>query len=283
MHKGDCIFMKKTRANKVLCGLVLLGAQLFGFAEAVETEYLFSVVPQQSASKTAKTWGPVVRYLAEQTGHNLRLRTYKSIDVFERALHRGEADLSYMNPLQYVTSHEKQGYLAFAKAKGKRIKGILVVKKDSPIHTLKQLDGTRLAFPSPGAFAATLLVRADLLQQGVSVTPVYVRSHDSGYLNVTKGRFVASGGVLRTFNNMDANVRDQLRILHTTSAYTPHAIAAHPRVPAVVVTDVQQALLGMAKNENGRKLLQGLKIKAWEKAQNNDWDDVRALNFEGIR
>ena len=38
--------------------------------------YKFSVVPQQSASKTAMIWKPILRYLHEKTGHkNVFVRT----------------------------------------------------------------------------------------------------------------------------------------------------------------------------------------------------------------
>ena len=179
-------------------------------------EYTFSVAPQQSASKTVKIWSPVIQYLNTQTGHHFKLMVYKSIPDFKRALMTGKPDLSYMNPYHYIVFHQKQGYQPLVKAKQKKIKGILVVKKDGSIQNATQLSGAKLAFPSPGAFGASRLTQDWLKQQGVNFTPVYVRSHDSGYLNVVQGRFPASGGVLRTLNNMPSEIRKKLRILHTT-------------------------------------------------------------------
>lgn len=250
---------------------------------AAEKGYVFSIVPQQSASKTVRIWGPVLRYVSNKTGHHLRLKIYKDIPTFEGSLHQGNSDFSYMNPYHYVVFHDTPGYEAFAKAKDKRIKGILVVKKDGPIQSVSQLEGAEIAFPSPAAFAASLLIRGWLDQQGVTFTPVYVRSHDSGYLNVSKGRFPASGGVIRTLKNMKTSVRDQLQILHTTPGYTPHAIAAHPRVPTEVVHAVQKAFLSMDQDETGRKLLKALKIKGWEEGRDNDWGDVRALDLKELQ
>jgi len=39
-------------------------------------EYTFSVVPQQSASKTVKIWSPVIQYLNTQTEHHFKLMVY---------------------------------------------------------------------------------------------------------------------------------------------------------------------------------------------------------------
>lgn len=266
--KNSCILGKALLLNIILFSVPVNAA-----------EYSFSIVPQQSPSKTAKTWGPVLSHLSKQTGHTLKLKTYRSIPEFENALSLGHSDLSYMNPYHYTVFHERSGYQALAKAKNKRIKGILVVKKDSPIQSVAELEGTKLAFPSPAAFAASILPRGGLGQQGIQFNPTYVGSHDSSYLNVAQGRFAAGGGVMRTFNNMKPRVRDKLRILHTTQGYTPHAVAAHSRVPTSVVQAIQKALLNMDQSDDGRKIVKGLKVKGWEKASNSDWDDVRALSM----
>jgi len=250
---------------------------------AAEKIYPFSVVPQQSATKTLKVWGPIVRYLSLKSGHKLKLKIAKDIPTFEQWLMEGRSDFACMSPYHYTTSHSRQGYQALARAMEKHLKGIIVVKKQGPVQKVEQLQNTRLAFPAPTAFGASLLPRRWLLQQGIIFTPMYVRSHDSVYMNVALGRFPAGGGVMRTLRNMPPEIRDQLRILHTTEGYTPHAFAAHPRVPKEVVTDVRRVLLMMDQNQEGRSLLQGLKVKGWEKAVDANWDDIRALKLEAIQ
>ena len=79
---------------------------------------------------------------------------------------------------------------------------------------------------------------------------------------------------------MDSAVSDQLRILWTTPPYTPHAIAAHPRVPGDVVTKVQAAMTAMAEDPIGAHLLDGIKFKGIKPAENGEWDDVRALDID---
>lgn len=158
--------------------------------QADETVYTFSVVPQQSATKTAKIWAPVLKQLGQKTGYRFKLKTAKNIPVFEQRLLNAESDFSYMNPYHYTVFHEKSGYNAIAKAKDKRIRGIVVVRKDSKIKSIEELNGKNLAFPSPAAFAASILPRGYFNQQGIKITPKYVSSHDSVYSNVAKGFMV---------------------------------------------------------------------------------------------
>jgi len=256
-----------------------LGMALPVAAIADPVSLSFAIVPQQSASKLARLWTPILNYLGERTGYRLRFRTAQNIPAFEQRLLDGEYDLSYMNPYHYTTFHRAPGYRAFARARDKRIKGIIVVRKDSPVKELREFAGQTLAFPSPAAFAASVLPRARFRAEGIAITPKYVSSHDSVYRTVARGLYPAGGGVIRTFNNVAPAISDQLRILWTTRPYTPHAIAAHPRVPARVVQRLQQAMLAMERDPQGKKLLDSIKIKGFERAEDRDWDDVRALGI----
>jgi phosphonate transport system substrate-binding protein len=180
------------------------------------TPLSFAIVPQQSATKLAKLWAPILRYIGEKSGCALKFRTAKDIPTFEDRLLSGEYDLAYMNPYHYTLLHEKQGYLAFAKQRDKLLAGVIVTRTDGDIREIAQLDSATLCFPSPAAFAASMLPRAFLQSQGLHFTAKYVSSHDSVYRNVAMGRYPAGGGIQRTFNNIDKKIRDQFTF------YIPH-------------------------------------------------------------
>lgn len=243
--------------------------------------YTFAVVPQHAASKIVRLWTPILDWIGQHSGHQLKVVTAKNIPEFERQLAAGHYDFAYMNPYHFVVFNQSPGYQALAHQKNKRIKGIIVTHKDSPYQSLKELSGSKLAFPSPAAFAASLLTRASLQQGDVSFTPQYVSSHDSVYMTVAKGIFPAGGGVVRTLNNMPEEIRTQLRVLWESPGYTPHAIASHPRIPEQVRIDIQQALLSMGQQQDSMQLLKALSFKqGFSEATNATWDDIRALNIQ---
>jgi phosphonate transport system substrate-binding protein len=237
------------------------------------------IVPQQNATKLARLWTPICKYLSKQTGYRFVFKTAKDIPTFEKRLAAGEYDIAYMNPYHYTVFSIDPGYRAIAKETNKRIQGIIVVKKDSPYQSIAELSGKTLAFPAPAAFAASVLPRAYLKTNQIEISPRYVRSHDSVYLTVSKGLYPAGGGIQRTFNNMPESIRQQLRILWKTPGYTPHAFAVHPRLPAAVVRDTAGALIAMSTNEEGGKLLKNLNFNPIGSAKDEDWDDVRELGI----
>ena len=259
--------------------LLAISISLIPVEVSAETLTL-GIVPQQSAKKLARLWTPVLSYLSEKSGHQIKFATAKDIPTFEKRLARSEYDLSYMNPYHYTVFHRSPGYQAFANQKNKRIKGIVVVAKDSTLSALDQLEGQGMAFPSPAAFAASVLPRARLNQDQISVTSRYVGSHDSVYLGVSRGFFQAGGGVMRTFNNTAPEVREKLRVLWTTDTFTPHAFAAHPRVSKEAVQQIQQAMLAMNDDPAGKALLKSINFKGFQAASNEDWDDVRGLGLD---
>lgn len=264
---------------KLLLALVLASYTLAAPAKP-PTSYSFGIVPQQSASKLARLWAPLLAKVSTDAGIRLQFATAPNIPTFEERLADGHYDFAYMNPYHYTVFHESPGYRALAKARDKRIKGIIVVRKDDPIEQLGELDGTSLAFPAPAAFAASILPRAQLSSLNLAFQPVYVSSHDSVYRTVAMGLFPAGGGVIRTFNNVAREIREQLRILWKSDGYTPHAIAAHPRVEPHAFERIQAALVRLDEDESGVGLLEKLKINGLVAATNADWDDVRGLNIE---
>ena len=249
-------------------------------AEMNQQTLTFGIVPQQSAAKLARMWTPLLEYLYKQTGQHLHFSTAPDIPEFERRLANGDYDLAYMNPYHYTTFHRSPGYQAFAKQKDKKLRGIVVVRADSPYHDFGEFADQALAFPAPAAFAASIVTRAHFSSLRIPIIPKYVSSHDSVYRSVAKGIYPAGGGIMRTFNGLEAEIREQLRIFWTSDPYTPHAFAAHPRVPADTVAAILEEMQQLDKSEQGRQLLKEITFKGIIAANDADWNDIRALNID---
>ncbi|MEO0398947.1 MAG: phosphate/phosphite/phosphonate ABC transporter substrate-binding protein [Pseudomonadota bacterium] len=249
------------------------------FAHADDDTVLsVGIVPQQSASRLAAMWVPVLKEWSMKSGHHLQFATAKDIPTFEACLTIGAYDIAYMNPYHYTVFHEASGYEAFAKQSDKQLKGLLVAHHDSEISKLSDLEGVEVAFPSPAAFGASVIPRAELRKNGVMSTPKYVNSHDSVYRAVSAGLMPAGGGVLRTFKTVAPAIRAQLKIVYETDGYTPHAFAAHPETPKSTIDAIFTAMT--ATSEQKPDVIARIGMVGVEAARNEDWNDVRALNLQ---
>jgi len=252
--------------------------------EATETEpewdgqtVTFGVVPQQSASRLAAMWSPILARVSEDLGVRVEFRTTKDIPTFEACLAAGIYDFAYMNPVHYTIFSESGGYDAVARQSDKKLRGLLVVSQDSDIASIQDLEGANIAFPSSGAFGASVVPRAELRARGISFSPEYVRSHDSVYRAVAAGLMPAGGGVQRTFGAIEEELRAQLRVVYSTDGYTPHAIAAHDTVPVEIRAALLSILLDISTN--APDLAASIGMNGFERALDDDWDDVRSLGL----
>lgn len=237
----------------------------------------FGVTPQLSAARLAEKWVPAIRHLADRTGLDLQFHTAKDILTFDRRIAEGEYDIAYMNPHYYTAVHKKPGYEAFARERDQRLVGIVVVHRDSAYRNLEDLAGTVLAFPTPFAFAASIVTRAELRARGIPFTAQFAAAHDSVYHAVAKGLVAGGGGVVRSLETVSPEIRGQLRVLWESRSFTPHPFAAHPRVPKEAVAKLQAAMVAMDADPEGAALLKNIRFKGIAAARDEEWEDVRAI------
>ncbi len=252
-------------------------------AQSAVAVYTFGVVPQYPPRKLYAIWHPIITELERRTGLSFRLITTLTIQDFERQYLAGSFDFVYMNPYFIVTAAERQGYIPLV-ADARPLRGILVTAAHGPIRRVEDLAGKVVAFPSPNALGASLLIRADLDRLfHTAVKPLYVKTHSSVYLHVVQGLAAAGGGVEKTFEEQDRTVRDALRILYRTRAMPSHPVAAHPRVAAAIRDRVQQAFLAMGKTRRGRKLLAPVPIAEIKRVSLADYLPMRSWGLESYR
>ena len=253
-----------TRPNRraVLGSALALATWRAGAQATAGSSWSLAVVPQFPAAKLHRDWTPLVERIARDTGVRLTLRLPSSIPKFEAELLAGEPDFVYLNPYHQVMAHRALGYLPLVRD-SQPLTGILVVRRDAALNTLRELDGKDIAFPAPNAFGASLWMRALLAErEKISIRPQYVQTHSNVYRQVVSGRAVAGGGIGITLAQESPAVQGELRVLFETPGAAPHPVSAHPRVPAAVRQAVAQALLRMAADTPGQTLLHDVQLPA---------------------
>jgi phosphonate transport system substrate-binding protein len=222
--------------------------------------YTFDVVPQLTAAKIYTTWSPLLQRVGQEAGLCFELRVSPTIPEFEQKLLKGEPEFVFLNPYHAVLAYQKKKYQPLLADSEDLLTGILVVRADSPIKSLDELKGKNVSFPAPNAFAASLLIRAELAKKKIDINPVFVKTHSNVYRSVIGKDALAGGGVNNTLDNEAPEVRQQLRVLFETPAYTPHPVATHPSVPAAVRERFLKAMLKLTQDDDGRKLLDGINL-----------------------
>lgn len=258
---------------KKIIMILLLSSFLFS------QEIVIGVVPQQSPLELSKTWLKIVEYLNNKTGLQIVFKTEQSIPLFEEKLYSGEYDISYMNPYHFTVAHEKQKYSAFLRSK-ENIVGIVLARKDD-VFDVNNLKDKTFLFPSPNAFAATLIIKYELKQLynfdiDKDAKVLYVNTHDSVYKGIARETGDFGGGIIRTYDNFkEEDDKNKISIVYQTKDYPSHPFAYHPRVDKKTVQLLEKAFLEMPE-----ELKQSLSIKEFMHTTSLEYDAIKKLNMK---
>jgi len=239
------------------------------------------IVPQVPPREIVSSWSPVLRQVGQRSGQCLVLVVAPSIPAFEQQLRSGQLDFAFMNPYHQLMAQRWRGFIPLVRDGQSQLEGILVVRKDSPVRRLADLNGATVAFPAPNAFAASLLPRALLSRAGIRITPSYVRTHSNVYRAVILGSSLAGGGVNNTLQRERPEVRQRLRVLWRTPPFPAHPFSAAATVPLTVRRRVQEAFLDLGRTAQGRQLLAKVQLPQVVKADHaRDYAPLAALGLE---
>jgi phosphonate transport system substrate-binding protein len=268
----------RTCITRVFGSLILL---IVSFSSPA-AGYTLAVVPQATPAEAHRHWAPFAEQVQRATGQHLTVRVYRTFDEFETDLVNGFADFAYMNPYHFLMARKAQGYLPLVRDGSRSLSGLLLVRRDSPLKSIKDLNGKDIAFPDPNAFAASIYMRAQLQERGnIRFTPRYLTTHANVYRHVILGSVAAGAGVNVTFARELPETRAELRVLYETPGTAPHPLCAHPRVPASVRESVSRAVLEMGKNDNGRGLLKRVDlIQPVRASYERDYQPLEKLGLE---
>ncbi|MBI5286654.1 MAG: phosphate/phosphite/phosphonate ABC transporter substrate-binding protein [Deltaproteobacteria bacterium] len=273
-------------SKSLFCLFCLLGTLAFPSPLHPQGRIVFGVVPFQSPSKSARMFMPLADYLSEKTVLKVDFVVAPDFKVYQERMERGEYDITFSNPFQYIVANSKAGYIAFAKVAREPFTGIILVRRDSGIKGVEELRGKTIAFAYPTAWAAAVQTRKWLeVNYGIDyyrdMKPRFVGSHDSAILAVFTRVTDAAGAIPHEFRTMNEKVKRELVVIGETTPHPQMPFAHHPRLDKGIVEKIKRTLLALDRSTpEGRKILDALEREGFEEADDKEYDIVRALADE---
>ncbi len=254
-------------------------------APAVAQEPLkLGVHPYLSASDLVKRFTPLAEYLGRAIGQPVAVEISNAYSAHIQKIGQGTLDIAFMGPASYVILTDRFGkrplLAAFVTKEGKVFHGRIMVRADSPIRSLEQLKGKRFVFGDRDSTMSHFVPRWLLLKSGVDVkdfaNATYVSNHDNIALGILSGVFDAGAVKEEIFRIYEPQ---GLRSLARSPAVADHLFVAREGLPEKTVRAIRQALLGLTKTEEGRKILSGIRNDVIDlaPAQDRDYDTLRKI------
>lgn len=247
-------------------------------------EYIFAPHPLLNAQKLAEVYGAMLDHInAGLTGERIRLKleASRSYTAFNEKLLRREVHFALPNPYQTVLAQDC-GYLIFGKADNdETFRGVVILRKDSPIRTVQELRGATVSFPAPTALAATMMPELFFKEQGLDprkdMTQLFVGTHESAMLNVCMGATVAACTWPAAWENFKKDHPDKAKIIEVrwqTSNLPSNGLIVRDDVPETVRKKVANAFFSLGETPEGQRILHMASTSRYVPADNSTYAPV---------
>ncbi len=244
----------KRQFIRMASALALATALLPTVGQAQAPSYTFSPVNQYDINLTASYWNPIIAYVSEKSGVNLKLKIGRtSADTTSYVLTK-EVEFVFTNHL-FTPEREQLGWKVFGRRQSPALQGQIVVPADSPITDLAQLKGQEVAFAGPEAFIVYKVPYAHLLSKGIPVKVVFTGNQTAAFAQLVSGKVMASGANSQLVEGYSRRENKKFRVLWSSEPYLDLALMASGKVPDKDVKAVAAAFTEMGKDPRGRDIL----------------------------
>lgn len=215
-------------------------------------EFRFSFDLRTSPQEDSRQYQPFLDYLAQATGYKFRLHFVRKDQTMAEQIANGAVQFASVGAVSSIQAQLSAGATPLARGINKEGKAsyraMIVVAPNSPIKSLADLRGKRMAFGSINSTQGHLIPRIMLKEAGLDLQDLasydYTGSHQNCANAVISGKADACG----MQDTLAITLADgkQLNILKTSREYPSSGIIASPDVAAAILGKVRQALIDFA-------------------------------------
>ncbi|MHC4514453.1 MAG: phosphate/phosphite/phosphonate ABC transporter substrate-binding protein [Planctomycetota bacterium] len=242
----------------------------------------FGVYTSDKATTMYRKFTPVLEHLQERLEKQLHrsvdteLRIYKTYNEALEAFVAGKVDFVRFGPASYVLARARDPKIELLamelKGGRKSFKGMIIVRRDSPIQELADLRGRSFAFGDRNSTIGRYLAQGKLLAAKIRAQDLsyhaFLGRHDRVFRAVQYGDYDAGSVKENTYTKL--NKKNQLRVLVKFDNVTKPWIARSGLNPSVTAA-LRSALLGA----NDKKALASLKVDGFVRATDEDFAPIR--------
>jgi phosphonate transport system substrate-binding protein len=228
-------------------------------------------------AKKIKAFQPLADYLGAHLGQlgitSAEVKIAPDQDTMIKWLKDGTVDLYFDSPYLAMIMNDQAGaqiILRSWKSGLAEYKGLILVRKDSGIKSLADLNGHVIAFDDPTSTTAYMLPLAYMIEGGLKVVEVTsadssVPADEAGYLfatgqdNVTAwlvtGKVSAGAFGSHDLKDVPADVMDQFAVLVETEALPRFLVLVRPGMDQAEVDAIKALLVGLDQTPEGPDIL----------------------------
>ena len=251
-------------------------------------------IPSVEAGVLATNGEHVKKYLEQATGYKFEVAIPQSYVAVVEAFGAKRADVAAINTFGYILAHEKYGAtakLTVLRYNQATYSGQIVVRADSKIKDLKDLNGKKFAFVDPASTSGYLLPMKLFADNGIKpketvfgmkhdnvISMVYQKQVDGGATFYSPPEKNEIQDARRLVKTQYPDVEEKIKILKTTGEIPNDPIIFRADLPEEMKTKITDAFMAYVKTEDGKAAFKALYgVTDLQKATDKDYDGVRDM------
>jgi phosphonate transport system substrate-binding protein len=292
--------------SMILAAGLLAACGTTGSSSYVPKELKVQFVPSQNAETLEAKAKPLEKLLGDKLGIPVKVSVSTSYNTIIEAMASKQVDIGFLPPSAYVLAHDEKKPAAadillqaqrfgVEDATGKPTtelvdfyKSMIIVKADSPIKTLKDLKGKKIAWQDVTSAAGYTYPAYVLKKAGIDpekdVTGITLKGHDKGVLAVVNGEVDAAAVFQDARNIVKKDVPDvfsKTRVLEFSDKIPNDTISVRPDMDKAWQKKIQQAFIDIGKDPEGQKVIFDVySHKGYVASNDKIFDIVRTVSKE---
>ncbi len=252
------------------------------------------LVPGQDA-KVLQDNGEIMRKYFQDALHlEFEVRVPTSYIAIVEAFGSKRVDIALMNPFGYILAHDKYG--AIAKLRGvykgrSEYRSQILVKKDSPIQKVEDLQGKTFAFVDPTSTSGYLLPAKIFKEKKITFKEtVFAGKHDTSVTMLYQGKVDAAAtyyapdddGVpqdaRKLVKKQFPDVFEKTRILLITDPIPSEPVVFRKDLPVELSEKLLKTMLDFSQTKEGASVLETLyHTNGFRRTSDEDYAPIRAI------
>ncbi|MBE3595177.1 MAG: phosphate/phosphite/phosphonate ABC transporter substrate-binding protein [Candidatus Carbobacillus altaicus] len=253
------------------------------------TQLTVGFVPSQEAENLEAKAEPLAQLLTDKLGVPVKVFVSTNYNGLIEAMGSGKTDIGFLNPAGYVTAKEK-GYadvlLKAVRNGSDAYRAQFVVLNDSPIQSIEDIKGKKIAFVDPQSTSGYIYPSIVLKEHGIDpetdVQATMAGGHDKAILALLRGDVdvaVSFDDARTIVEKTDPDVMNKTRILAYTEDIPNDTISVRSDMSEEWKQKIKDAFLAIAEDPEGKQIIQDIySHDGYAEAKDSDFDVVRKAN-----
>jgi phosphonate transport system substrate-binding protein len=274
-----------------MCCLILCIYIQSGYAAGWKPKLIIGIVPEADLAKQMEVYVPLCRYLGIKLDYQVEVKPLRNHGLIFEELKNNQIDAGFFGSFIYAMTHERIGLVPVArpvKTDGdSMLRGVTFVRKDSNIHSPKDMKGKVIALVDPATTTGYLAQKLYFKKYGLDIDKdvkiIWATNHDRAVMMVYEKKADMGGSNDHAFEKAISAypaLKEGLTIVDTSPEVPDSTFAVDISMDVQLRTRLTSVLLEMGSDPAAQDILKKIGAKRFVKTAHEEYGGLYKMAKE---